>query len=110
MVDLERHTPDRKLSLSLLPPDAAPIVPDPLPSTLLPELGIMNMQFPRIRHAGACPTVDASALPEKQQEQFHRNLRAVEQVLAGASQTREAKEWGLSCNGRKNQNKTIRDT
>jgi hypothetical protein len=41
-------------------------------------------------------TVDASALPEALQEQFHRNLRAVELVLAGASQTSVAKESGIS--------------
>ena len=35
-------------------------------------------------------TFDASTLPEKQREQFHRNLRAVEQVLAEAAQTRIA--------------------
>ena len=31
------------------------------------------------------PTFDASTLPEPQREQFHRNLRAVELVLAGAT-------------------------
>ncbi len=44
----------------------------------------------------AGPTVDASALPEQLREQFHRNLRAVEQVRACASQTRVAAESGIS--------------
>ncbi len=37
LVDLERFTLDRKLPLARLSPDAAPLVPDPLPDTLLPE-------------------------------------------------------------------------
>src|SRR5260370_36881293 len=41
-------------------------------------------------------TIDVSTLDEKQRERFPRNLRAVEQVLAGASQTRIAKESGIS--------------
>lgn len=34
LIDLERFMLDRKLPLGLLPPDAAPLVPDPLPDTL----------------------------------------------------------------------------
>jgi hypothetical protein len=41
------------------------------------------------------PTFDASALPNPQREQFHRNLRAVEQVLAGAQQAQIAREAGI---------------
>ena len=37
LVNLEQHTLGRKLPLALLPPDAPPIVPDTLPSTLLPQ-------------------------------------------------------------------------
>src|SRR5437870_3942352 len=37
LVDLGQFTLDRKLPLALLPPDAAPILPPPLPDTLLPE-------------------------------------------------------------------------
>ena len=98
LVDLERHTLDRKLPLALLPPDAAPLVPDSLPDTLLANAPVVEeataLPEPRAKVQG--PTVDASALPEKQREQFHRNLRAVEQVLAGASQTRVAKDEGIS--------------
>src|SRR5258707_4698954 len=42
------------------------------------------------------PTYDASTIPEPQREQFHRNLRAVEQVLAGAQQTQVAKDAGIA--------------
>src|SRR5436853_5010902 len=36
LVDLEQCTLDRTLPLALLPPDASPVVPDPLPDTLVP--------------------------------------------------------------------------
>ena len=41
------------------------------------------------------PTFDASRLPAPQREQFHRNLRAVSQVLAGATQTSVAAKEGI---------------
>src|SRR5207249_11903765 len=41
------------------------------------------------------PTFDASTLPSPGREQFHRNLRAVEQVLAGAKPTQVAKDAGI---------------
>jgi transposase len=97
LVDLERYTLDRTLPLALLPPDSAALQPPPLPDALLPEPNVTERAFPL--ESGTLvqdPTVDASALPEKQREQFHRNLRAVSQVLAGASQTRVAKESGIS--------------
>ena len=37
LVDLEQFTLSRTLPLALLPPDAPPLVPSPLPDTLLPE-------------------------------------------------------------------------
>jgi hypothetical protein len=96
LVDLERFTLDRILPLALLPPDAPPIVPEPLPDTLLPELP--GEVAPAAIEPGAPvpgPTFDASRLSEKQREQFHRNLRAVEQVMAGAPQTRIASESSI---------------
>jgi transposase len=98
LVDLEQHTLDRNLPLALLPPDAAALQPPPLPDTLLANAPVVEAAtaLPERSAKVAGPTVDASALPEKQREQFHRNLRAVEQVLAGASQTRVAKESGIS--------------
>ena len=97
LVDLEQHTLDRKLLLALLPPDAPPLVPDPLPDALLPDPAQdVATISPEPRAPVPGPTFDASTLDEKQRERFHRNLRAVEQVLAGASQTRIAKESGIS--------------
>jgi hypothetical protein len=96
LVDLERHTLDRQLSLALLPPDAPALQPPPLPDTLLPEPEVVP---PAISLASSRPfpgpTFDASTLDEKRREQFHRNLRAVEQVLAGAPQTKIAEESGI---------------
>src|SRR5260370_1099529 len=40
-------------------------------------------------------TFDASTLPEPVREQFHRSLRAVELVLAGATQTSVSRESGI---------------
>ena len=97
LIDLERHTLDRALPLALLPPDAAPLVPDPLPDTLLPEPACEVTSVSLEANAQTFgPTIDASSLPEQLREQFHRNLRAVEQVLAGAAQTHVAKESGIS--------------
>jgi len=96
LVDLEQFTLDRTLPLALLPPDAPPLVPDPLPDTLLPEpvqegvtISSESTQLVPV------PTFDASRTPSPQREQFHRNLRAVSQVLAGATQTSVAEKEGL---------------
>lgn len=97
LVDLEQFTLSRTLPLALLPPDAPPLVPGPLPDTLLPEPDAQPKA--PVSHAPFAlvpgPTFDASRLPEPQREQFHRNLRAVEQVLAGAQQTQVAKDTGI---------------
>src|SRR5256886_1811729 len=97
LVDLEQFTLSRTLPLALLPPDASPLVPDPLPDTLLPEpdtqpLATISSESPQLVPG---PSFDASALPSPQRELFHRNLRAVEQVLAGAQQTQVAKDAGI---------------
>jgi transposase len=96
LVDLEQFTLDRTLPLALLPPDTPPRVPDPLPDTLLPE---PTQEVATIGGAPLGfipgPTFDASTLPEPQREQFHRNLRAVELVLAGATQTSVAEKEGI---------------
>jgi transposase len=98
LVDLDQHTLDRKLPLALLPPNAAALQPPPLPDTLLapPSVVVEAPALPEPRAKVQGPTVDASALPEKQREQFYRNVHAVEQVLARASQTRVANESGIS--------------
>ena len=96
LVDLEQFTLDHTLPLALLPPDTSPLVPDPLPDTLLPEpvqegvtISSESTQLVPV------PTFDASRTPSPQREQFHRNLRAVSQVLAGATQTSVAEKEGL---------------
>lgn len=99
LLDLEQITLDRKRPLALLPPNAPPLTPSALPDTLV-------LEAPEVQEPVSLPerssspekrtTVDASALPEALREQFHRNLRAVELVLAGASQTSVAKESGIA--------------
>src|SRR5438874_11192212 len=95
--DLEQYTLSRTLPLALLPPDAPVLVPSPLPDTLLPESESTRVvaieRQPSTLIPG--PTFDASTLPEPQRAQFHRNLRAVEQVLAGATQSSVAEKEGI---------------
>ena len=99
LVDLEQFTLSRTLPLALLPPDAPALSPPPLPDTLLPEPDAQPkapVSCTPFALVGG-PTFDASRLPEPQREQFHRNLRAVSQVLAGAQQTQVAKDAGIPC-------------
>lgn len=88
LVDLEQFTLDRALPLALLPPDAPPLSPKALPDTLEPppiqEVATVSSESPQLVPG---PTFDASTLKAPQREQFLRNLRAVEQVLAGAKPT-----------------------
>jgi hypothetical protein len=96
LVDLEQFTLDRTLPIALLPPDAPPLIPDPLPDTLLPEPVQEAVTIPsESTRFVPGPTFDASRLPEPQREQFHRNLRAVSQVLGGATQTSVAEKEGI---------------
>jgi hypothetical protein len=96
LVDLEQHTLDRQLPLALLPPDAPPLVPAPLPDTLLAEPDGMERPVPLASGPPVPgPTFDASTLPTQQRDHFYRNWRAVEHVLAGAPQTRVAAESGI---------------
>src|SRR5437588_2050917 len=97
LLDLEQFTLSRTLPLALLSPDAPVVVPSPLPDTLLPE-PVIQPTAPASRVPVALvpgPTFDASRLAEPVLQQFHRNLRAVEQVLAGAKQTQVAKDAGI---------------
>jgi len=96
LVDLEQFTLSRHLPLGRLSPDAPPLVPSPLPDTLLPEPEAIQLTVP-LQAAPPIPgpTFDASMLPEPVREQFHRNLRAVELVLAGATQTSVSIESGI---------------
>src|SRR5260221_269144 len=96
LVDLERHTLDRKVPLALLPPDALPLVPDALPETLLPEVDVPPRALPlEAPPSVPGPTFDTSVLSDAQRERFHRNVQAVERVLAGAQQTTVAAAFGI---------------
>ncbi len=96
LVDLKQHTLSRQLDLVLLPPEAPPLVPDPLPDMLVLEPPGMP---PALSLAPTPPlpgpTFDASTLDEQRRERFYRNLRTVEQVLAGAPQSSIAEESGM---------------
>src|SRR3989440_2966451 len=97
LLDLEQFTLSRTLPLALLSPDAPVVVPSPVPDPLRPEPHIQPTA-PASRVPVALvpgPTFDASRLAEPVLQQFHRNLRAVEQVLAGAKQTQVAKDAGI---------------
>ncbi len=97
LLDLEQFTLERSLPLALLLPEAPPVLPEALPDTLLRE-PMVEMETPSLEKVTLMPgtTFDASALDEEQQARFHRNLRAVEQVLAGATQTKVAAESGIA--------------
>src|SRR3989454_227821 len=97
LVDLEQFTLDRTLPLALLPSAAPPLVPAPLPDTLLPAPEAAPSASIARGPSGLLPgaTLDASTLPAPQREHFHRNLRAVELVLGGATQTSVAAKEGI---------------
>jgi hypothetical protein len=97
LIDLEQFTLSRTLPLALLPPDAPVLVPSPLPDTLLPEPDTSEVPTVSRTPPTLIPglTFDASTLPEPQRAQFHRNLRAVEQVLVGATQSSVAEKEGI---------------
>src|SRR5229473_4418587 len=97
LVDLEQCTLDRTLPLALLPPDAPPLGPAPLPDTLLPAPDAAPSAAIARGPSGLLPgaTLDASTLPAPQREHFHRNLRAVERVLGGATHTSVAAQEGI---------------
>src|SRR5207245_7178457 len=85
-----------QLPLALLPPDAPPLVPAPLPDTLLSAPDVMERAVPL--ESGTPipgPTFDASTLPAQQRDHFYRNWRAVEHVLAGAPHTSVAAGSGI---------------
>ncbi len=103
-VDLSRSTP-----LALHAPGTAPILPDPLPSTLEAAAPVEPTEPgpPPSDDEGACegqsgipiprPTFDASALPTADgQARFHRNLAAVTAVLSGQQLRRVACAQGMA--------------
>jgi hypothetical protein len=98
LVDLANVQLTRLVPLICLSPDSSPILPDPLPSelsesvTILPEV---------VEEEGGKPvnllaTFDDSTLESPVRERFLRNLRAVEDVLAGSSLTDTAREHQIA--------------
>ena len=101
-VDLSRSTP-----LALLDPDAPPILPYPLPSSLEEDEPNSNVEVPEdgtsddvavdLQERIPGPTFDASTLKkEDDRKKFYRNLAAVTAMLTGGTQHRVAKEHGMA--------------
>ena len=91
LVDLERHTLDRKLPLALLPPDALPLVPAPLPDTLLSAPDVMERAVSLASGTPVPgPTFDASTLPAQQR------VVLVLRYWAGLSEQEIAAQLGCS--------------
>lgn len=97
LVDLGSQHLDRKLPLALLPPDAPPIVLDPLPDTLpYISVAVEPPAEPSPSTVIPGPPFDPSSLEESKQKRYLQNLRAVEAVLAGAQVSSTAKALGMA--------------
>jgi transposase len=105
LVDLAEVELSRSAGISLLAPGASPILPDPLPSELIPMEG--DPSFPQETEAEDLaldpqpgitgPTFDASVLATtEEQAHFHRNLAAVTAVLAGMGVSGAARAYGMA--------------
>lgn len=94
VVDLDRDFLDLDVPISLLPPDAAPILPPELPSELPTGAHEPPRDAPRAIFEG--PTVDSSQLSPRRKAAFLRNRRLIEMVDAGTTITAAALEVGLS--------------
>jgi transposase len=105
LVDLAEVELSRSTRLSLLAPGTSPILPDPLPSELMPMEG--DPSFPQETEAEDLildpqpaitgPTFDASVLATtEEQAHFHRNLAAVTAVLAGMGVSGAARAYGMA--------------
>ncbi len=98
LVDLASVSLTRLTPLICLPSDAVPILPDPLPS----ELSESRASFPEEekdtsdQRENQLTTFDDSTLEGPVRERFLRNVRAVEQVLAGSSVVEVAQETQIA--------------
>lgn len=98
LVDLATIFLTRLTPLICLSSDAPPILPDPLPSALservavLPEVVLEENDKP----VNLLTTFDDSTLEGSVRERFLRNVRAVEQVLAGSSVGEVAQEMQIA--------------
>jgi len=105
LVDLTEVELSRGTSLALLDPRASPILPDPLPFALaqITEGQEHQASTPQseplpvpLQGGIPGPPFDASTLADaEEQECFHRNLAAVQAVLAGEPRRRVAKRYQM---------------
>ena len=101
LVDLASVSLTRSVPLMCLSPDSSPILPDPLPSELVSSASAIPPESLEAepepdQRVSILSTFDASTLEDTQRERFLRNLRAVEQVLAGASLVETAQETQIA--------------
>jgi transposase len=105
LVDLAEVELSRSAGISLLAPGASPILPDPLPSELIPMEG--DPSFPQETDSEDLAldpqpgitgsTFDASVLATtEEQAHFQRNLAAVTAVLAGMGVSGAARAYGMA--------------
>jgi len=98
LVDLASVSLTRLTPLICLSSDAPPILPDPLPSELSDSMTVLPEaeEEDGDQHVSLLSTFDDSTLQSPVREHFLRTLRAVEQVLAGASIVETARETQIA--------------
>src|SRR6266702_4363670 len=105
LVDLAEVELSRSTGLALLPPGTSPILPDPLPNALMLVEG--DTSLPQETEAEDLtldpqsgitgPAFAASVLATtEEQAHFHRNLAAVNAVLAGMGVSGAARAYGMA--------------
>jgi len=105
LVDLAEVELSRSTGLALLPPGTSPILPDPVPNALMLVEG--DTSLPQETEAEDLtldpqsgitgPAFDASVLATtEEQAHFHRNLAAVNAVLAGMGVSGAARAYGMA--------------
>src|SRR5947209_7135472 len=94
LVDLASVSLTRLTPLICLSADSPPILPDPLPSELSDSMTVLedSVEEESNQRVNLHSSFDDSTLQGPVRERFLRNLRAVEQVLAGASVVDVARE------------------
>jgi hypothetical protein len=98
LVDLASVSLTRLTPLICLSADSLPILPDPLPSELSDSMTVLedSVEEESNQRVNLHSTFDDSALEGPVRARFLRNLRAVEQVLAGASVVDTARETQIA--------------
>src|SRR6266436_1148105 len=98
LVDLASVSLTRLTPLICLSSDAPPLLPDPLPSELSESRTsfLEEVQDESDQRENQLTTFDDSTLEGPVRERFLRNVRAVEQVLAGSSAVEVAQETQIA--------------